>query len=142
MGPYSEAMTNGEHAMKRSGKLVSSRKADEILAGVCLAIDHIAASRFVEGYAIGLTGNPLTRIQSYKREEKKKKNGGIDGFALLAWGMSKELALYVEEGVYLHVKGKPKSSTTFAKCNERISCGQYRPSVNRKFKEHYLYIIW
>ena len=125
--------------MKHGEKSISERKANSLLADICRSVDHIAASRFVEGYAIGLTGNPDTRLKSYR---SVAKGDPVSGFALLAWGMSRELALHIEEGVYKHIKGSKTMSATFSKCNERIIQGPYRPSANRKFLQHYLYIIW
>lgn len=121
--------------MEKDGKPIEARRAEKLLQHVCQSLQDVVSSPSIENYAIGLTGNPVTRLQSYQRK------GTVRGFVLLTWGMSRDLALHVEEGVYRFI-GFDRRSHTFKKCHKRISLGPYRSSANYKFSEHYLYVVW
>lgn len=122
--------------MKKAGKVIGEQAAATLLNQVYGALEEVVASPKIAGYAIGVTGNPETRLRSYKGVCE------VNGYVLLAWRLDAPLARFIEKGLYERIAAAPRGSKVFRKCHERIRSGAYRHSINRKFEEHFIYLCW
>lgn len=98
-------------------------------------LETIVTSSKVSEYAIGITGNPDTRLSSYKRVCE------VSGFALIAWKIKTQKILKMESDLYDYIQNAPKKSSVFKKAHRRMF-NNHHPSVNKKFEDHFVYIIW
>jgi hypothetical protein len=93
------------------------------------SIGDIVSSPNVEGFRIGITGNPETRLASYRVWA-----GCPIGFALLAWGLTCDQAVFTERLLFERLRSHKKYDSG--------SPRHHLPSVNRRFGEQYLYVVW
>jgi len=115
--------------MRKAGKEIGARAAQTLLEQASCALKMIVASPEIESYAIGVTGNPNTRKQSYRQVAT------ITGFVLLEWNLDAELTEFMERGLYDLIRNADGASDLNSKAVDRIKIGHYTPSINSKFEQ-------
>ena len=122
--------------MMKAGNKLGSRAVAALLQDTYRVLEVIVASPRIAEYAIWVTGNPNTRQKSYRSV------GATGGFVILAWNLDAELTEQIERGLYEQIASAPKNSVVYRKCHDRIKNDVYRRSINKKFREHFVYVSW
>lgn len=101
----------------------------ERLLATCQAI---VASKAVVQFVVGITTDPTTRRQHYRRWAKGK-GGNLDGFVLLDWGRSAAEGEAIERYLFEHLVDNPGYG---------VIDETYKNAVKRTSDDQTIYIAW